>query len=266
MKHILVPIGTSPDAHQTLQYAVDFASQFSSKIYVMEVYNVSAGAGTTLANVPQKLAESGKERLKEVIEKIDTKSIDIKIATYNGAIVDGLKDIDKELGIDLIIMAPRSNDVTEEVYLGNTSGKIIKQTDIPTLVVPKGSIFAPPKVILTAFKSGILKRNRILNPLIQIKNKFRSTVNLLMVKTPGYTDADLRINTALMDISSQVIMAEAPTTYLGVLERFQSQHPDLLCVFRHKRGFFKKLWEKNTILKSEFSSRIPVLVLSVKKD
>ncbi|MGJ8735511.1 universal stress protein [Zobellia laminariae] len=266
MKHILVPIGISPDAHQTLQYAVDFAEQFGSQVYVMEVFNVSVGAGKSLANVTEKVAESGKERLKEVINKIDAKDVKITIATYNGSIVDGLKDIDNELGIDLIIMAPRSNDITEEFYLGYTSGKIIKQTDIPTLIVPKGHVMTPPKTILTAFKSGILKRNRILNPLLDIKKKFGSTVNLLLVKTPGYSDDDLRINTALMDASSQITMTEAPTTYLGVLERFESQQPDMLCVFRRKRGFFKKLWEKNTIQKSEFSSRVPVLVLSVKKD
>jgi hypothetical protein len=40
----------------------------------------------------------------------------------------------------------------------------------------------------------------------------------------------------------------------------------LLCVFRRKRGFFKNLWEKNTIPKSEFYAPVPVLVLSVKKD
>ncbi|WP_149273436.1 universal stress protein [Pareuzebyella sediminis] len=266
MKHILVPIGTSLDAFHTLQYAIDFAKEFSSKIFVMEVHNVSVGAGKSLVNVEQKVAESGKERLKEVIDKVDAKGIEIKMASYNGDIIDGLKEIDKELGIDLIIIAPRSNEVTEELFLGNVSGRIIKRTNIPTLIVPRGSTLKPLKTILTAFKSGILKRKRILNPLVEIKNKFEAKVNLLLVKTPGYTDDDLKINTALMDISSQMTITEAPTTYLGVLEHFQSQHPDLLCVFRRKRGFFKSLWEKNTIPKSEFSSRIPVLVLSVKKD
>ncbi|NNE77484.1 MAG: universal stress protein [Pricia sp.] len=266
MKHILVPIGISPDAFHTLQYAVDFAAQFSSKIFVMEVFNVSVGAGKSLANVEQKVAESGKERIKEVIDKVDAKNVEIKIASYNGDITDGLIEIDEELGIDLIIIAPRSNDVSEELFLGNTSGRIVKRTDIPTLIVPRGSTLQPLRTILTAFKSGILKRTRILDPLIAIKNKFDAKVNLLMVKTPGYTDDDLKINTALMDISSQLTITEAPSTYLGVLEHFQSQHPDLLCVFRRKRGFFKSLWEKNTVPKSEFSSRIPVLVLSVKKD
>ena len=69
-----------------------------------------------------------------------------------------------------------------------------------------------------------------------------------------------------MDISSQLTFTDNPTTYHGVLEHFQAKHPDLLCVFRRKRGFFKKLWEKSTVSKSEFFAPVPVLVLSVKKD
>ena len=69
-----------------------------------------------------------------------------------------------------------------------------------------------------------------------------------------------------MDMSSQVNMTQTGTTYLGVLEHFRDQKPDLLCVFRRKRGFFTNLLEKSTILKSEFHVPIPVLVLSVKKD
>ena len=265
MKNILVPIGTSPDAHETLQYAVDFAAEFSSNIFVMEVYSLITKAGS-LANISDKIAESGKERIKGIIDQIDSRNVDIKIASYKGDLIDGLKEIDKELGIDIIIIAPRSNDINEELYLGNTSGRIIKRTDIPTLIVSKGTALKPVKTILVAFKSGVLKRQRILNPLVDIKKRFRAKVNLLLVKTPGYSDDDLKVDTTLMDISSQLTFTENPTTYLGVLEHFQAQHPDLLCVFRKKRGFFQNLWEKNTILKSEFSARIPVLVLSVKKD
>ncbi|MFS4468951.1 universal stress protein [Maribacter sp. 2210JD10-5] len=265
MTNILVPIGTSSDAHETLQYAVDFAQDFGAKIFVMEVFNAYGKTGT-LSNVSNKVAESGKERLKAIINKIEAKNHDIKIATYNGELVDGLKEIDKEIGIDLIVLAPRSHDIQEELYLGYSSGRIIKQTDIPTLVVPKGTTYVSFKNVLVAFKSGILKRKRILDPLVTIINKHRSKVNLLLVKTPGYSDDDLKINTALMDISEQLTLTENATTYMGVLEHFQSKHPDLLCVFRRKRGFFKKLWEKSTIPKSEFSAPIPVLILSAKKD
>ncbi len=265
MLNILVPIGVNLDSNATLLYAVDFAAAFSAKIFVMEVFNVSSKTGG-LSNITEKVAKNSKKKLREAIDKIDAKGVEIKIATFNGELVDGIKDIDKELGIDLIIVAPRSNSIQEEMYLGHTSGKIVKRTDIPTLIVPKGTAFRPFTTILTAFKSGALKRKRILDPLITIQKKFEARLNLLLVKTPGYTDDDLKINTALMDLSFNLTITENPTTYQGVLEHFQSQKPDLLCVFRRKRGFFKSLWEKNTVPKSEFYATVPVLVLSVKKD
>ncbi len=265
MNNILVPLGTSPNSLETLKYAVGFAADFGANVYIMDVFQVTSGAGS-LGNVEQKVAATSRERIKEMVAGMDTMGVDVKIASYNGDIIDGLKDIQKELNIDLLIIAPRSNDINEALYLGNTSGRIIKQTDIPTLVVPKGTTYSPIKNVLTAFKSGILKRNKILYPLATIINKHQAVVNLLLVKTPGYSEDDLKINTALLDLSKNLTITEKPTTYLGVLEHLNSKQPDLLCVFRRKRGFFKKLWEKSTILKEEFFAPIPVLVLSVKKD
>lgn len=265
MKNILVPIGTNPECHQTLQYAVDFAKEFTATLYAMEVFSVSAKAGS-LANISKKVSATSKERLKEVIAKVDAKGVTIKIATYNGDINDGLKEIERQVGIDLIIISPRSNDINEELYLGNTTGGIIKKTNIPVLIVPKGTAFSPFKSALTAFKSGILKKKQMLEPLLSFQKKFDTVVDLLLVKTPGYTKDDLKIHPALMDLCSNLTVTENPTTYLGVLEHFQSHQPDLLAVFRRKRGFFKKLWEKSTILKSEFYAPVPVLVLRVKKD
>ena len=263
MKNILVPIGSSPNSHETLQYAVNFAAEFSAQVYAMEVFSASAGAGN-LANISEKVKQSSIQHLKDVLEKVETTNVDIKIATYKGDIVDGLKDIDEELGIDLVIIAARCDDAQEELYLGNTTGRIVKQTDIPTLIVPRGSGYSPFKNIMTAIRSGILEKEELIAPLKVIKDHYGAHVNLLLVKTPGHTEEDLQIDPALESIISGMVMTEHANTYLGVLEQFQSHHPDLLCVFRRKRGFFKALWEKNTIPKSEFSSRVPVLVLSAK--
>lgn len=264
MRNILVPVGNPENAQETLQYAADFAAAFGAQVYAMEVLNVTTRAGD-LANLKEKVVESSQERLRELISGLDRNKEGIKIATYAGEFIDAIKDLGRELEIDLIIIAPRSVEMDESLYLGNTTGRLIKRTNIPTLIVPKGIVFKPYKKILTAFRSGVLKRKRILDPLIAIRDKFRAEVSLLLVKTPNYTDEDLMINTGLMDIARRVTMTEQATTYLGVLEHIQSSEADLLCVFRRKRGFFSNLWEKNTIPKSEFSSRIPVLVLSVKK-
>src|SRR5690606_39912376 len=119
MSNKLVPIGTSSDSFQTLQYAIDYASHVGAEIFVMDVFSVSSKAGT-LGNLEEKVAKSSLEHLRAVIAKVDTKGMDIRISSYNGDIIDGLASIDRELGIYLLIMAPRSNDVREELYWGHT--------------------------------------------------------------------------------------------------------------------------------------------------
>lgn len=265
MNNILVPLGTSDKAINTLMYAIDFAKDFGASVYVIDVFTVIPTA-STLANVEEKIVNSSMSQLRELINRVDTKGVPVKLATYNGDIIDGLKELDKELGIDLILIAPRSNDINEALYLGSTTGRIVKQTNIPTLVVPKESSYQGYHKILVAFRSGVLNRRSILNPLFRIKEKCKPDIDLLLVKTPNYKEEDLSINTSLLDITKNVTITQNTTTYMGVLEHFQEKSPDLLVVFRRRRGFFKKLWERSTILKSEFFVPIPLLILSVKKD
>jgi len=45
MKNILVPIGSTDNSINTLQYAIDFAETISAKVFVMRAYKVLTKAG-----------------------------------------------------------------------------------------------------------------------------------------------------------------------------------------------------------------------------
>ncbi|MFL0353305.1 universal stress protein [Xanthomarina sp. GH4-25] len=262
MKNILVPVGSSKNAASHLQYAVDFAKAFGARLYVVQIYNVYTKAGTMI-KIDHILERESLEFLKSHVAKVDTKGVEISIKTYKGKLVDTLELIAKSLDIDLIMLEPRTNSIKEEVYLGKTSGKIIKQTNIPALIVPEGYTYRPIIYILMALKSAIIKNEEALKPLIAIKNHYKSIVNLLLVKTPFHNEGDFEIDDHLSSIVTNTTYSENATTFQGVLEHYKENDPELLCVVRRKRGFFTKLWENNTILKKDFqSSTLPVLVLS----
>jgi len=262
MKNILVPVGSSKNVVSHLQYAVDFAKAVGAKLYVVQIYNVYTKAGTMI-NVDQILERESQKYLNELIGKIDTKGVEIIASTVKGKLIDTLELIRDTAEIDLILVEPRTNSTNEEVFLGNTSGQIIKQMDVPAaLIVPEGYKFKKPKHILMAIKSAIIKKENVLNPLKDVKEKFKATVDLLLVKTPYYNEGDDVVNEELSRLVSNVTRTENATTFQGVLEYYREISPDMLCVVRRKRGFFTKKWEKNVILKKEFSSSIPVLVLS----
>lgn len=262
MKNILVPVGSSKNAQSHLQYAVDFAKAFGAKLYVVQIFNVYTKAGTMI-KVDDILERESLAFLKSHVEKVDTKGVEVIVKTVKGKLVDTLELICQTADIDLILLEPRTNSIREEVYLGKTSGKIIKQTNIPALIVPETFKFKPIETILVALKSAIIKKEHVLVPLISIKNHFNSKIELLLVQTPFYNEGDFEVDKELATLMTHTTYSENATTFQGVLENYKDSNPDLLCVVRRKRGFFTKIWENNTILKKDFnSSTLPVLVLS----
>lgn len=260
MKNILVPVGSSKNAESHLQYAVDFAKEFGAKLYVIQIFNVYTKAGTML-KIDHILERESLSFLKSHVANVDTKNVEVIIKTFKGKLIDTLELVCQTADIDLILIEPRTTSIKDEVYLGETSGKIIKRTNIPALIVPEGYKFKKIEHILMALKSAIVKNHSSLIPLSDIQNKFKAKIDLLLVKTPFHNEGDFDVDSELSTIVSETIYSDNPSTYQGVLEHYKINDPDMLCVVRRKRGFFTKLWENSTILKKDFYTTLPVLVL-----
>ncbi|MEN1786269.1 MAG: universal stress protein [Bacteroidota bacterium] len=261
MKNILVPVGSSSNATSHLQYTVDFAKEFGAKIYVVQIYNVYTKAGT-LIKIDDIIERKSREFMEAHINTVDAKGVEIELKTFKGDVVDILEHVCEVLAIDLIVLEPRTISIRDEVYLGKVSGRIIKRTQIPALIVPEGYQFKPIVSILLALKSATIKKEGVLKPLIEIKNQFKAIVHLLLVKTFFYKDGDFDLPEELTEIVTKTEETVNPTTFQGVLEHYQKYDPDMLCVVRRKRGFFNKLWEGDAILKKDFYARtMPVIVL-----
>ncbi len=262
MKNILVPVGSSKNAKSHLQYAVDFSRATGARLFVVQIFNVYTKAGTMI-KIDHILERESKAFLDNHVSQIDTTGVDLITKTFKGKLVDTLDLISKSLDLDLILLEPRTNSIKDEVFLGKTSGKIIKQTSIPALIVPEGYVFKPIDNILMAIKSAVIKKEGAIRPLRAIKEDFKSTVNLLLVKTPYYNKGDFDVHNGLKTLVSNITETENATTFQGVLEHYKDYEPNMLCVVRRNRGFFGKLWENNVILKKHFYvSSMPVLVLS----
>jgi len=260
MKNILVPIGISPDAPKTLQYAIDLAAVFGSTLYVVDAY--PAGIPTTsIANVKGILQEKSLQRIKAVVETVDRKGFDIQFVAQNGDLLSAVRSLDRKVHLDLIVVTPQNNDISDEVFLGKVAGSLIKRTEVPVLVAPIKSTFTPPKKVLWAFKKGNVKNPKTLTPLQELQDAFDCEIKGLLVKVPGYKASDLELDAAVSAISPEPIHTNNATTYQGVLEHFQQNNPDLLVVFKRERGFFEKLWMTHVVYKKEFYCSVPLLVL-----
>ena len=261
MKNILVPVGSNINALNTLQYAIDFAQAVGGKIYLVHVYSSPKISGGLL-NVDQIMERDSKETLKEHLNNVDRKDVKIITSTLKGySVIDTLKQLNKLLNIDLIIASTKNDGADDTVFLGKITGSIIKDTKVPVLIIPAQVKFKPVKKILMTIKSGSITSVDTLDLLVKIQTTFNSKINLLQVKTPKLDAKDLELNDTLKSLIDTHIPTTNATVYQGVLQFLNVEKPDMLCVIRRKRGFFKKLWEDDRVKKIDFNSNIPLLVL-----
>ena len=261
MKNILVPVGSTKNGINNLKYAVNFASMNGGKVYLISVYEDSTKL-EDLSKVNEFWVNEKRQQLKDVIKAVNTEGVEVIRQSIKGNPYEEIKKIAKKKEIDLIVVSPQSVEIDDKLYLGNITGKILKQTEIPLLIVPSGYLFRKFETILFAFKNGQFNKENVLEPLMYFKNVYNSNINLLHVITPEATEESKKIDKELMSLKSSLATTKNATTFQGVLEHFQSHNPDMLCVIRRKRGFFKKLWEKNSVMKRDFQTSIPLLVLS----
>lgn len=262
MKNILVPLGSSSTSTDTLQYAIDLADQIDANVYVISVFQEFSKVGG-LSKVNTLLKEDSEKRIEQALSTVNHKGVSVIAHPIKGEVLHGVKRFNKHVPVDLMILSPRSNSISEEVYLGKTTGGLVKETNIPVLVVPDGAQFTPPKKILMAFKNGVFSKKSMLAPLSKFIKHFDTKIDLLHVKTPESTPEMAVLSVKLQKLQNSYTKTENATTYQGVLENFQAHHPDMICVVRRKRGFFKKLWEKDAVLKREFYTTKPLLILGV---
>ena len=71
------------------------------------------------------LERESMEFLKSHVANVDTKGVEVIVKTFKGKLVDTLELVCEAADIDLILIEPRTTSIKDEVFLGETSGKII---------------------------------------------------------------------------------------------------------------------------------------------
>lgn len=247
MKNILVPIGSIENGINNLRYATSFAAMTNARIYV-----------TCIKTLATELI------LKEVLENVSTKDVQVVSKTISGDIFEGVSQLSKSLKIDLIVLSPQSVEIKDEVYLGKVTTKIIRETDIPLLIVPPNYLFRKIDTILFAFKNSKIETTKASQTLKALIDMFHAKLDLLQVVTPDTSGNDRKIKPELKALMSKDITTENATVFQGIVEHFNALSPEMLCVLRRKDtgGFFKKLLRQSeVILKEQFFTTKPLLIL-----
>lgn len=261
MKRIVVPIDFSGNSINALKQGLKIAQKLNAKVHVVHAY-LAMRRADTIINVNKLLKEETEKQLNEVIENLEIpEGLSVKYKSLKGDPVKSVENYCKKIDAGLLVMGTQGEMNDPEVFLGPVSGGLVKQTEIPVLIIPNNYSIEKIDKILFAVKSMVIKHDDQLVPLKEFAKKFKAQLQILQVKTPDNEQEDEIVSDRIKKFKSPIEYIEADDFYQGLTSYLAESDVDLVCVMRRRRKLIELLFTRSLTKKDTFNSAIPMLML-----
>jgi len=141
IKRILVPIDFSDYSRNALKYAVNFATHFQAKIfliYVVEpmIYPADFSMGqVSIPSVDVDMNERAREELNSLIKQELSENIEVEIIIKTGKPFVEINETAGEKDVDLLIISTHGHTGVEHLLFGSTAEKVVRKAPCPVLTL-----------------------------------------------------------------------------------------------------------------------------------
>ena len=185
---ILCPIDFSECALNALEYAAKVGEKYKAKLIIFHVLNkkdfqnlspLDLGGIVQKEFLEQKLRNLQEAVLKESLPK-GLKSCEVVI--LEGAIVQATLDFSQKINANLIVVGTEGMNDFKKQVVGSRSSKMVMQSDLDILVVPRKAFFKRPRKLVYA--SNYVEEDKgAIKKVIQFAAFFVSEIDIVHVSS-----------------------------------------------------------------------------------
>ena len=262
MKNIIFLTDFSKNADSALAYLAEFSKTLpESNIYLIHTYAVATNTGM-LMSIKDRIREDAKALLMARKRKFESLSGDRHYVFYkaiDGTLATKVARLEKQLSADLIVSSMRGENSDDTNLIGPNAGSLIKETQVPLLLIPPGLEFKAFEHITFALKSTKIQSSHTVTILKDLFNEKDPKLQVL-VADKGIGKADIE-DLHLNNITFKIVRTDQESIYDAIMENEKTNTTDLISVIRRKRGFFERFFLTGSFKRSVLDIRVPLLVL-----
>ncbi|ABL78863.1 universal stress protein [Thermofilum pendens] len=139
---ILVAYDGSEHARKALEVAVDLASKYGAKLFVVEVVD-SKSLTSSLREVPSldvgrviaEIKSKASVDVRECLRLAQSRGVDAEGDVLEGDPASEILRYAEEVKADLIVTGSRGLSLWKRIFIGSVSSKIVSESKVPVLVV-----------------------------------------------------------------------------------------------------------------------------------
>jgi nucleotide-binding universal stress UspA family protein len=134
-ERILVPTDGSEPSELAVEHGMALAEQFGAVVHAAFVVEQAGPSGHWDFEV-ERQEDAGEEALDEAVARGDERGIRVERHLHRGTPSEELVEAANDYGVDLIVMGTQGRTGFSRIATaGSTTERVIRLTDIPTLVV-----------------------------------------------------------------------------------------------------------------------------------
>jgi nucleotide-binding universal stress UspA family protein len=276
MKTILIATDFSPAAHNACKYGIELAKAISAKVILFNAFQVSYPLAENLLIVPaMEIQESNRARLQAELNLIpEAKGVEVEVVCENGPTTSTIISVAYERKVSLIVIGMKENVPMLRKLFGSTATPLMRQTNIPLLIIPEKQQFKLPKSIALANDIDADTNISIVRPLSKLCEQLQAKIYIVRVVKKGLDEVRERLEV-------QGILSKAFKNVHHAYEYLKDRDNnvakamhefvldcgiDILAVIPHEHSFIDRLFIKSNSKDMLNDITVPLLILPEKTD
>ncbi len=271
---ILCPIDFSECALNALEYAAKVGEKYKAKLIIFHVLNKKDFQNLSpldLGGIVQK--EFLEQKLRNLQEAVLIESLpkglkSCEVVILEGAIVQATLDFSQKINANLIVVGTEGMNDFKKQVVGSRSSKMVMQSDLDILVVPRKAFFKRPRKLVYA--SNYVEEDKgAIKKVIQFAAFFDSEIDIVHVSSRSRLIDKALHKTMVEEIKpaisyelvNYVLKSFRDDLALGLENYLQLAKGDILVTVSKKKDFFDQLFSKNLSRKMSYFITKPLWVI-----
>lgn len=189
MKRILVPTDFSEHAEDALKVAAQIAKKNNSELILLHMLELPQQSNDAImggTSIPETMLfmKKANETLDEIASRDYLEGILVTEIVKMDKPIHGITQISKDYDIDLIVMGSHGSSGVEELLIGSNTEKVVRNSEIPVLVIKKNiPNFNAANIVFASDFSDEAKKP--FEKLLNFTKLFDSKLHLVTICTPN---------------------------------------------------------------------------------
>jgi nucleotide-binding universal stress UspA family protein len=271
ISNIIVPTDFSEAATQAMQYALSLAKKLKASVHVLHINQVAMIDATMPAETYQMFVKEIEDQTQDQFKKLEKEYLETSGIKYTcnskyGFVADEICDFALQQEADLIVLGTTGASGAAEILFGSNASAVVSKTQIPVMVIPKGSTYKDLTRIAYATDYNEPEFPSMMR-LIYFAEQYDCPLDIVHVKSESdrYFNAEnnfFKKNKAQFSYPNMsYIDLEKGDVVTSINQYVADKNVDLLVMAKHNRSFFDRLFHSSLSKKMAIHSHIPLLVL-----